>query len=271
MTKKLLIALLILITGITAEAANENYPVGARQAAMGNAAVMRPDLWSLWHNQAGLGFLSKTSFGVHYENKFIIDQYGYQAFGLAVPTKYGTMGLSISYFGYKLYNEKKFGLAYSRAFGDRFSFGLQIDYLHTHIDQEYGSKGAAVFEAGIMAIPIDNLYIGVHVYNPTQVKMANYGEEPLPTLYRFGIGYSIMDRAFIAVEYEKDIEYETRFKAGIEYEAVKNFYLRTGILTEPFENSFGMGYVYGNIHADIAFTNHPELGLTPHFSMLYSF
>lgn len=263
--------LIALLVGFTLEASNENYPVGSRQAAMANAAVMRPDLWSLWHNQAGLGFLSQTTFGIHYENKFIVDEYGYQAFGLAVPTKYGTMGLAISYFGYKLYNEKKFGLAYSRAFGDRFSFGLQVDYLHTHIDMDYGNEGAAVFEAGIMAKPIDNLYIGVHVYNPTQVKMANTEEEQLPTIYRFGVGYSITDRAFIGVEYEKDIEYKTRFKAGLEYEAVKNFYLRTGILTEPFENTFGLGYKYGNIYADIAFTNHPELGLTPHFSMLYSF
>ncbi|MCF8374179.1 MAG: hypothetical protein K9H64_21330 [Bacteroidales bacterium] len=271
MLKKTFIALIFVFAGLLVEAGNENYPVGARQSAMGNAAVMRPDLWSLWHNQAGLGFLKKTTFGLHYENKFIIDQYGYHAFGLAVPSKYGTIGLAISYFGYTLYNEKKFGLAYSRAFGDRFSFGLQIDYLHTHIDQDYGSKGAAVFEAGIMAQPIENLYIGVHVYNPTQVKMAITDEELIPTIYRFGLGYSILDRAFIAVEYEKDIDFETRFKAGIEYEAVKNFYLRTGILTEPFENSFGLGYVYGNIHADIAFTNDPILGLTPHFSMLYSF
>ena len=271
MNKKFLIYTLFFLLGFTSYAGNENYPVGAQQAAMGNAAVMRPDVWSLWHNQAGLGFLTKTSFGIHYENKFLIDEYGYQAFGLALPSKYGTIGLAISYFGYKLYNEKKFGLAYSRAFGDRISFGLQVDYLHTHIEQEYGNEGAAVFEAGIMAKPFDNFFVGVHVYNPTMSKLPIYEEEQIPTVYRFGIGYSLMDRAFVSLEYEKDIDFDTRFKAGLEYKAVKNFYLRTGIKTKPLENSFGLGYVFGNIHADIAFTNNDILGLTPHFSMLYSF
>ena len=268
--KSIVILLIVLLSGII-QAANDNYPVGASQAAMGNATVMKPDLWSVWHNQAGLGFLEKTCFGIHYENKFLVDEYGYQAFGLAVPSKYGTLGLAISYFGYKLYNEKKFGLAYSRAFGDKFSFGLQLDYFHTHVEQEYGNMGVALFEAGVMAKPIENFYIGAHVYNPTQTKMANYTEEPIPTIYRFGIGYSIVDKAFVSTEIEKDIDKETRFKAGLEFQAVKNFYLRTGIKTKPFENSFGLGYVYGNIQADIAFTNNDLLGLTPHFSMLYSF
>ncbi|MEA3443281.1 MAG: hypothetical protein U9R19_00995 [Bacteroidota bacterium] len=269
--KKVFVSIIILIAGFSADAGNENYPVGARQAAMANSSVMQADLWSLWHNQAGLAFLNKTTFGVHYENRFIINEYGYQAFGLAVPSKYGTVGISISYFGYKLYNEKKFGLAYSRAFGDKFSFGLQIDYLHTHIDQEYGNQGVAVFEAGVMAEVIDNLFIGAHVYNPTQSKLAIYEEERIPTVYRFGLGYSILEKAFISLEYEKDIDFETRFKAGLEYNVVKNFYLRTGIKTKPFENAFGLGYVFDNIHADIAFTNHEILGLTPHFSMLYTF
>ncbi len=268
---KSVIVFFLMLINIMAFAANENYPVGAQQAAMGNAAVMQSNLWSLWHNQAGLGFLQKTTVGANYENRYIVDEYGYQAFGLAVPSKYGTIGLAISYFGSKLYNEKKIGIAYSRAFGERFSFGLQIDYLHTHIDQEYGDMGVAVIELGVMAEIIDNLFVGVHVYNPTQSKMPIYNEETLPTIYRFGLGYSFANKAFVSVEYEKDIEFDTRFKAGLEYNVVKNFFLRTGIKTKPLENSFGLGYVFGNIQTDIAFTNHKELGLTPNVSVLYRF
>ncbi len=272
MIKFKLIFLLIIAGSLTVIAGNDNFPVGSRQAAMGNAAVMKADLWSLWHNQAGLGFINSPVFGIHYENKFIVKENGYQAFGLAVPSKYGTIGLAISYFGYKLYNEKKFGLAYSRAFGERFSFGFQIDYLHTHIDQEYGDKGVAIFEAGIMAEVVTNLFVGAHTYNPTHTKLANYDHERIPTIYRFGLGYSIAGKAFLAIEYEKDIDFDPRIKSGIEYNAIDKFYLRAGIATKPLENTFGLGYEFGNIKADIAFTNHIDtgLGLTPHFSMLYS-
>jgi hypothetical protein len=52
----LLLALLFFATTCPLSASNDNYPAGARAAAMGNVSVMIPDFWSNWHNQAGLGF-----------------------------------------------------------------------------------------------------------------------------------------------------------------------------------------------------------------------
>jgi len=68
MKKQIFIASLLLFAFIT-KAGNEDYPIGARSAAMGNASVSLSDMWSAHHNQAGLGFVRNISAGVSYENR----------------------------------------------------------------------------------------------------------------------------------------------------------------------------------------------------------
>ena len=101
--KVIYITCFILITGTPGFSGPDNYLLGARFAAMGNASVMIPDLWSLSHNQAGLGWGRSTSAGFHFENKFVIPQYSLSAAGIAIPVKPGTLGVMIYYFGYSKY------------------------------------------------------------------------------------------------------------------------------------------------------------------------
>ena len=148
-------------------ASNDNYPAGAGAAAMGSVAVMYPGFWSTWHNQAGLGFYDHFSIGFHHENRFVVPEFNLHSIGATIPTGRGTFGLSYHYFGYPVYHESKFGLAFGKAFHERFAVGLQLDYLNTFINNELGNSGTVAIEAGIMAEPVDHLLLGFHVYNPT--------------------------------------------------------------------------------------------------------
>ena len=121
-------------------AGDHNAPAGARSSAMGNASATQQDVWASFHNQAGLAFLKETVIGVSHEQRFMLNELSLNGAAFALPTKKnGTFALSVSYFGYKLYNEQKAGLAYAKSFGDKFSAGVQIDYLGTSIAEGYGS------------------------------------------------------------------------------------------------------------------------------------
>jgi len=161
------ITLLIIFTCPELKASNDNYPAGARAAAMANMSVMYPDFWSVWHNQAGLGFQNHYSLGFHHENRFIMPESGLSSIGFTIPTSTGTFGISWSHFGYPRYNENKFGIAFGKALHERFAAGLQFDYLNTFIDEGPGYSGTVAIEAGILAEPVDDLLIGFHVFNPT--------------------------------------------------------------------------------------------------------
>ncbi|UCG27547.1 MAG: hypothetical protein JSV24_11330 [Bacteroidales bacterium] len=267
----LILGYLVSIPGADIFGANDNYPLGSRSAGMRNATVMLPDFWSVSHNQAGLGWIRNIGIGFHHENKFIVPEYGLQSLAVVIPTKPGTLGFNYSYFGYSKYHESKVGLSFGRAFGNSVAAGIQMNYMSTFITEEYGSQGNLTVEGGIIAKPFDFLYIGAHVFNPTRTKISSYDEEPVPTIFRVGLGVQLLEKVFIGLETEKELDHKPINKAGIEFEPLTNLFLRAGISTNPTQTSFGMGYEFKGFRADIAFTVHQQLGLTPHFTLMYSF
>ncbi len=263
--------ILFICLSISAKAGNENFPVGARSSAMGNASVSLSDVWSAQHNQAGLGFLHSPSAGVYYENRFMLKELSVKGGVLAIPVKGGAFGLCISNFGYSLYSENKYSLSFAKAFGDKFSMGIAMDYLTTKISEGYGKKGVFAAEIGLQAKPIKGLNIGAHVYNPTRTKLLTYNNERIPTIIRLGADYTFSEKVTIALESEKDIAQKAIFKAGIEYRAVKEFYLRAGISTNPTLSSFGFGINLKNFKLDLSANYHQTLGFSPQLGLTYNF
>jgi hypothetical protein len=255
---------------LTATAGNEDFPIGARSAGMGNASVSLSDAWSAQYNQAGLGFVRDISGGVYYENRFLLKELGIKGGVIALPVKAGTFGICVSNFGYSLYSESKYSLSFAKAFGDKLSAGIAMDYLSTKIAEGYGTQGALAAEFGLQAKPLKGLTIGAHVYNPTRAKLAAYNDERLPTVIRLGGDYAFSEKVTLAVETEKDIAKKAIFKAGIEYKPVKEFYLRAGIGTNPTLTSFGFGINLKALKIDVAANYHQVLGFSPQLGLTYT-
>ncbi len=267
----LLIAFFVLIQQ-SLFAQKDNVPIGARSAAMGGASVCLDDFWSLHNNQAGLANYKTMAAGIYGENRFLMKELSQGAFGFVMPVnKAGVFGLSYNYFGYSLYRESKVGLAYAMAFGKNFSGGVQLDYINTHQGEDYGNANIFTFELSLRATLIKNLVLGVHVFNPIHAKISKYGPDRVPVIFKGGLSYSFSDKAIIAIETEKDLTQKARFKAGVEYHVVKPVYLRVGIGTSPFSNSFGVGLEFGNFKVDISASRHQVLGFSPQISMVYAF
>ena len=267
----LFLAISYQLPAISLYAGGDNFPVGARSAAMGNASVTLSDIWSVQHNQAGLGNIKSTTAGIYLENCYLLNTMNVGALAVAIPTSTGTFGVVASYFGNELYKDNKFGLAFGKSFGPRFSAGIQIDYMYTILADNYGSAGAFTFEGGVIANITDKLKAGVHVFNPIRSKLADYNDERVPTILRSGISYTFSEKVLVCAEVEKDIDYDAMLKAGIEYHIVQQFYLRAGISTNPTLNTFGFGLEIKNLKLDFSTSIHQTLGVSPQFGATYSF
>lgn len=245
---------------------------GARSAAIGGASATYSDTWSAFNNQAGLGPLKGISIGLANEFRFLIPELSIRGLAVAVPVKQlGVFALSVSYFGYNVYNEKKIGLAYARSFGDKISAGLQINYLNTHLAEGYGDRNSFTVEAGIQALLMKNLMIAAHINNPTRTKLAEYDDERIPTIVQVGLAYTFSEKVIVSVESEKNLEEKNIVKAGVEYHIVKQLYLRTGISNNPGLFSFGFGLQLDKLKIDLASTYHQVLGFSPQLALSYSF
>ena len=269
--KKTFLSIFFLSIVINANSGNDNFSIGARSAGMGNASVSLNDVWSAHHNQAGLGFVRTISCGAYYENRFLLKELSLRAGVVALPVKGGTFGIEFSNFGYSLYSENKYNVSFAKAFGDKFSVGIAMDYLTTRIAEGYGNKGVAAAEIGLQAKPIKGLTIGAHVFNPTRTKLADYNNERVPTIFRLGGNYNFSDKVTLAIETEKDIAQKAIFKAGIEYKPANGFYLRAGIGTHPTLNSFGFGVNIKNLKLDFSSNYNQILGISPQFGLTYVF
>ena len=149
-----IVVIALATTSTNVLAGGENYPIGARSAAMGNASTMLSDLWAVHHNQAGLAGLTSPVAGIHYENRFSLQELSLKAAAFALPLAgdgHSVIGLSMVSFGYSAYSDMKVGLAFGKQLGDKYSVGLQLDYLQTSIGNEYGRKGAVAADEELAA------------------------------------------------------------------------------------------------------------------------
>jgi len=250
-------------------AGNGNYPLGARSAGMATASVVMTDIWASANNQAGLGYLERPVAAVYYENRMNVKSLSLQAGAFAIPVNSTTIGFNYRYFGFSKYNESKFGLAVAKRLGGQFALGVQIDYFHTHFAGDYGNVGALCGEVGLLYEPVENLMVGAHLFNVSQTKQKVKLDERVPTIMRFGVGYTIQKKATISVETEKDLRMDAVFKAGLEYAPIDDLYLRCGVSTgNLYQYAFGLGYSWMLFTIDISFNHHKFFGYSPHISLI---
>jgi hypothetical protein len=271
MNLKPYLALLFLISTINLNAGHDNVPQGGRSAAMGHASVALSDFWSLQNNQAGLAYYDHFAAGFYYENRYLTKALSLKSGGVVVPTNSGNFGLNLTYFGYSKYNESKIGLSYARSFGDVLAIGLQLDYLHTSIAEDYGNKGLLTFELGILSKINEHLSLGAHVFNPISAKLAEYDDERIQAIIRVGAAYAFDNHLLVSAEVEKDMEFDPMFKLGLEYRIIEQIYVRGGISTNPGTYSFGFGLDFNKLKIDFSSTIHQTLGYSPQISMYYNF
>jgi hypothetical protein len=250
--------------------ANNNfYLLGGRSIGMAGASVTLSDFWSAENNQAALGFVNEVGGGLYYENRFGLKEMSIKAGAFAYPLKFGTFGLSVSSYGFKLYNENKAGISYGQKFSDKLSAGVQLNYVNTQLGENYGKRQSVTAAFGIMAKLSNELTLAAHLYNPTRNKISNYNNERSPTIMRLGIMYKFSEKILLAADVDKNISEKVMVKSGLEYHPINILYFRIGIATNPTQNNFGIGIQTKELRIDIATGYHTKLGFSPAVSIAY--
>ena len=274
--RKLLIVTLTAAT-ISAQAGGDHLPMGARFAGMGNSGLALVDLWSVRLNPAGLAGLEKPMAGLFYQQHYFASELANQGLAVAIPLGKGTIALGADRFGYDLYNESRYSLAYAMRFGDGLRAAVQMDYLGVRLGGNYGNTSAVAAEFGVQAKLVEGLWIGAHVYNPNRAKLGTLTDgavtidERVPTLLRAGFAYTFSTKLLMTAEVEKDIDRAERARFGIEYTPSKVLFLRTGIATGPVQGHFGAGVHLKQLDIDLAVAMRSQLGLTPMIGLNYRF
>lgn len=248
----------------------ENYPAGARALAMGNTAVTFTDPYALVNNVGGLAGVKQMGLFGTYDNRFGINALQTFNLGFVMPVSVGVWGANLSRFGNELYSEQKIGLGFSHQLG-LVSLGAKVNFVQVSI-KDWGSSSNFVFEFGGVAQITPQLQFGAHIYNFSLARLrGEYDWQRIPVILKTGLAYRPIQALLLTAEVEQDVIFPTSFKAGVEYEIAKRFYVRTGIQTRPFNQFFGVGMHLPNWTFGYALTNQAQLGLSHHVSLVYTF
>jgi hypothetical protein len=236
---------------------------------MANASSCFNDAWAYHNNPGAIGDVSELTFGVSYENRFLLKELQSQGVAVAIPLKVGVVSVGGHMFGYRQFRSYKAGMGYSMQLAEKFYAGVQMNYQGLQLSENYGSKHAVTAEAGLYAKISDQWKVGVAVFNVGRTRLSDYEDDRFSTSMRLGSTYSFSKKLLLSGEFEKNIENPLRFKSGIEYQVVDKLFVRGGFATAPVELSFGFGYRFKQISLDLGSAYHQVLGWSPHFSIQF--
>ena len=250
----------------------ENHPVGARSRALSDAFVSVSDLWSTFHNQAGIAGWNNVIVGFYYESRYMIDELSLAAGSVLLPVNQGCFGISFYQFGKGSFKENKYAFAYALQLNGKLRAAIQLDYFSHRFPENERSKGVVTFETGIIYQATKNLFLGAHIFNPVKAGIETFqGKEKMPLVFRLGGHYQFAEMVMVVLEVHKSSDLPVIIKSGIEFSPAKNLALRFGVSGKPINYTAGIGYTVGKLTTDISFGYQGNLGVTPAISIQFAF
>jgi hypothetical protein len=246
-------------------------PVGSKSASMAGASVTTSDLWAHFNNPGAISESKEIQVGFTYQNRFLLKDLQSQALVMVIPIKKGVFSFGTLHNGNKDFRTLRTGFGYALQLSKIFSLGVQLNHQFVQLPSYYGSKNAVTAELGFKAMINPKWSLGMSIFNIGRVKLSNYADDRLTTVLRIGSGYSISEKLRMTLEAEKNVEYPVAFKIGMDYNAVKNLYIRAGAKINPLLFSFGVGYEIKNWSLDAGTEWHTFLGWMPTFGVHYKF
>jgi len=259
-------------------AQTDTHTIGAHAWGAGNTSCTLVDVWAVGNNPAGIASLKTTAVGLSYQaSPLMLGNFNTVSLALAQPLRKGVLGMQISKFGDKVYNETKFGLAYAYAI-EKVRVALKINYLQIS-QNSLGNQGAVAFEFGAQ-LPLNKyLQFGVQIYNFSQSNFKDYvGKQySIPTTIKAGLAYLPIDALSVFVEVEKALEFPVAPRIGLAYKLHKNVTLRTGLQgqgnvqtqTQTITQFAGIGFKFKHFQFDYALASQTDIGLGHQMGLSY--
>lgn len=241
--------------------------IGSRANGIGYASATLDDAWGLFNNPAATAQQKHITTGFTYDLHPSISGANRTAAVVNIPVGIGVTGIGAYRFGDDLYNEHILSIGFANKFGLA-SLGAQVNYLQ-YTATGFGNKGVVSINLGGIAELTPQLSVGAYVVNVNQPALSS--DEKLPTRLVAGVAFKPIEKIFIAIEVDKDLDFDPLWKLGLEYFVHKKFAVRTGYNLNPNTGFFGLGFKTRKIMIDYAFQYNVLLKMSQQASVSFQF
>jgi len=267
MNVKIYFRLIVLLGVKIAHAQSASTLMGGRSGGMGNSSSVIADEWSIFNNIGGLGKISQPNSCFAYEAHPALVGANRMAASISTPTKIGVCGLGIFRFGDDVYSEHVVSMGFGNQIGNT-SLGLKANYIQYRAEG-FGTTNAVSLDFGGITQITRQISIGAYITNLTQSKLQGTNGERLPAKLAAGIGFRPSEKVFVTTEIEKDLDYQTTWRGGMEYSVYKKVFFRTGFNINPNAAYAGLGVRKKKINFDYAIRFSQLIGTAHQASATY--
>jgi hypothetical protein len=219
-------------------------------------------------NDASLAEIKNIHAVIASERRFLMEELTQYAAMIAVPLPFVNAGLKLDRFGGVLMNETKLGLVFARKLSPFVSLGIQFNYYSRNI-RTYYNHAALNAGAGLILHLSDQMVAGVHIYNPTSVRLGKTGER-IPSMYSTGIGYAPSEKFLIAADLQKIEDQPVNIHTGVHYCIVQRVCVSMGITSAASSFYLGIGCKVNDFIITVSAGMHPILGWSPGLMLAFN-
>jgi hypothetical protein len=260
--------LLLGLLGLPARPLAGPGPMGARAGGLAGAALPLADVWAISNNPAGIAALKRPALGAYAENRFHLKAFMTVSCQGVWPLRPGTgLGLELSRFGDRLYNEQQVGLGLGHQLGP-VRLGLKASVWQVHLEG-LGSKRVVALSFGGQSEVIPHLTFAAYLFNLNQARLAAYQQERLPTRMAAALAYQPSGKLLLTLQAEKEIALPAELTGGLEYVVLDKLALRAGAQPGRRALTGGVGWKAKALQIDYALGGHAALGLRNQVSVAY--
>lgn len=248
-------------------------PVVPSSVSVAGTSVSDIKSLNLFGNPANVGFVSDIEFEFQYENRYLLSELSTKSLGFILPSKFVNTSFSASYFGYSYYNELLMGVGFSKEFSDKFSMGVQFDYMTTYFASSNKYHGALFPQIGLNVKLTPYLHLGFTSFNPFQTHIkTEYNVKRIPSIFSLGSEYYFSPELVVRAQLDKEISSNYKLATGFEYTMLDFLTIKMGAYhTDYLVPCLGFKSDFGSFTFHLNGELHPLLGMVTMASIKYSF
>ena len=261
--------------------------VGARALAMGQAFTAvdsGADANAVNWNPGALGFVDKANMTASYNALFADENQGFLGYAAPIGKDGGVWGAGIDYLMVSniqaragdtenpdsVFSNQNYAAnaSYGRAFGENFSLGGDLKYVHTSIGS-LSENAMAVDVGGLLRTPIENLTVGAAMRNLGTA----IGPDSMPLTFKGGVAYKLFGQKLLLASDINWLETErlAYWSLGTEFWISPNLAVRGGyefghgadqLQSQLVGLGVGLGIKFSRFTMDYAFLPYGDLGNT---------
>jgi len=244
--------------------------IGPKALSLAGNGVCLKDAYSVSNNVGLISEINEVQLVTSYTIPYLINEFQQQGLVGVIPLKKGGISLGGQFTGKDLLRQQKVSLGYGLKLNEKLSIGIGLNHQQLRI-QNYGSYNVITSDIGMFAKINEKVSLGVSVLS-FGGNHSNINQERFPTTMQLGVSYSFQKQLQTYFTIDKSSISNVNYRIGLEYEAYKNLWFRTGSVLNSRTLTFGFGYELPlKLRVDIGSQWQQTLGWTPHIGFLYRF